>query len=135
MLNKMKWTRNILCLLVFCAFSAIELFAQTTSSAAQVVTFGVRRIALQAQTTSYVTNTNAQTPVKVTAGSQPQFQSAVELRTTTSEQSYSSLDLAMNAGVSNLRTATAIPESDSSSSRSPLTKTLPPGKVIVTFTE
>ena len=131
----MKWMTNILCLLVFVAFSAVELIAQTTSSAAQVVTFGVRRIALQAQTTSYVTNTNTQTPVKVTAGSQPQFQSALELRTMTTEQTNSSLDLAMNAGASNLRTATATPESNFSNSKSPLTNTLPPGKVIVTFTE
>ncbi len=131
----MKWTRNILCLLVFCAFSAVELSAQTTSSAAQVVTFGVRRIALQAPTASYVANTMNQNPVKVTAGSQSRFQAAVELRTTTSEQTLLSEEPAMNAGVSNLRPVAATHASDLYNSRSPLTKSLPPGKLVVTFTE
>jgi hypothetical protein len=116
-------------------FSAVELAAQATSSAAQVVTFGVRRIALQAKTTSYVANTNTQTSVKVTTGSDSQVQSAVEFRTTTAEQTYASLDLESNGGPSNLRTPSVTPESKVYNAISPLTKSLPPHKLFVTFTE
>jgi hypothetical protein len=131
----MKWIRNILCLLIVLMFSAVELAAQATSSAAQVVTFGVRRIALQAKTTSSVANTNAQTPVKVTAGSESQVQSSFELGTTTSEQTFWSDEFAMNASANNLQTSTPAPRLSISNLGSPFRKSLPPGKLIVTYTE
>jgi hypothetical protein len=129
-----KWMRNTLCLLLLLAFSTVELFAQSASTTAQVVTFGVRRIAMQAPSASYVTNANVQTPLKVTTGSLSQIQSAVDSRTT-SEQTISSGDFAVNVGANNPSTTTATRETNFSDSRSPLTKKLPPGKLMVTYTE
>ena len=131
----MKWTRNILSLLVISALCVGEISAQTTSSAAQVVTFGVRRIVLQAPAASYVANTMNQNPVKVTAGSQSQFQAAVDFRTTTADQAFSSEQLAMIAGVGNPRSMSAAREWDLYTSKSPITKSVPSDKLLVTLTE
>ncbi|MCX6141601.1 MAG: hypothetical protein NTZ35_00125 [Ignavibacteriales bacterium] len=122
-------------LLVIFASSVAELSAQTTSSAVQVVTFGARRIALQAPTASYVTNTMNQSAVKVTAGSQSRFQSAVDFRTTTSEQTSSSVEPAVITGVDNARPASATRQSNSYNSKTPNTASKPSGKLIVTLTE
>jgi hypothetical protein len=130
-----KWMRNTLCLLLLLAFSTVELFAQSTSSTTQVVTFGVRRIAMQAPSASYAANANVQAPLKVTTGSLSQVQSAVDFRNTTSEQTISSGDFAVNVGANNPSTTTATRETNFSDSRSPLTKKLPPGKLMVTYTE
>ena len=131
----MKLVRNILTLLVLFAFSVGELSAQTINSAAQVVTFGVRRIALQSPTESFATNTISQTRLKVTAGSQSRFQSAVDFRSTTSEQTISSDGPAVVTGVSNPQPAGATRDMNFYNSRSPNTTSKPFGKQIVTLTE
>jgi hypothetical protein len=131
----MKWTRNILLLLAILAFSAAELFAQTASSATQVVTFGVRRAALQVPSASNVANMVNRSPLKVTAGSQSRFQDPVELKTTTADQTFSSAALGMNAGVPDVRPMNATHALDLSSSRLPITKSFPSGKMFVTLTE
>jgi hypothetical protein len=131
----MKWMRNILFLLVVFAFSAVELSAQATSSAVQMVTFGVRRISLQVPTASFVANTLTQSPTKVTVGSQSRFQSAVELATTTTQQTISPQEPAVITGVSNPLLPNAARESNFYNSKSPNTTSKPSGKQIVTFTE
>jgi hypothetical protein len=121
--------------LVVIAISISELAAQTTSSAAQVVTFGVRRIAVQMSTASFAANTFSQSSVKITAGSQSRFQSAVDFRTETSEQTISSGEHAVISGVSNPLPASVTRESNLNKSQLPPSKSLPPAKLIVTFTE
>jgi hypothetical protein len=124
----MKWMRNILCLLVVCAFSVAEVSAQTTSSATQVVTFGVRRIALQTSAASFAVNALNQNSIKVTSGSQSQFQSAVDFRSTTSEP-------AAITGVGNPLPASATRESKLYSSKTQNTTSKPFDNQIVTLTQ
>jgi hypothetical protein len=124
----MKWTRNILYLLVVCAFSVAEVSAQTTSSTAQVVTFGVRRIALQASTASFAVNALNQNSLKVTSGFQSQFQSAVDFKSTSSEP-------AVITGISNPVPASATRESKLSSSKTQNTTSKPFDNQIVTLTQ
>ena len=131
----MKWTKNILCLLVILASSVAELSAQSTSSASQVVTFGVRRIALQAPAASYVANTMNHNPVKVTAGFQSRFQAAVEFRTTSSDQTFASEEPAVRSGVGGQASIAAARNSDLNNSQSPFARPVASSKLFVTFTE
>jgi hypothetical protein len=131
----MKRMRNILSLLVILALGVAELSAQTTSSAAQAVTFGVRRIMVQASTASIVPTTLNQSPVKVTVGFQSQFQSGVERWATTSANRFLSDVPSMNSAVDNIRPAGATPELTPAFSTLSTTKSLASNRLLVTLTE
>lgn len=124
-----------MCLLVVCAVSVAELPAQTTSSSAQVVTFGVRRIALQVSTASNVANTMSHSPVKVTIGSAGQFHSVSDLKPVDPNQTVSSQEPAVSVSAGNQRSASETPAANRFSSRLPITKSFPAGQMFVTITE
>jgi hypothetical protein len=131
----MKWTKRIAFSLAVVAFSIAEISAQTTSSAAQVVTFGVRRIALQVPTAAAGSNTMNRLSLKVTVGSLARIQSAVELNSAKSSQKFSSEAPALAIRAGNRRPMIAARESDVYASKSLLPNSLPSGSLFVTLTE
>jgi hypothetical protein len=131
----MKWMRNILFLLVLFALFVVELSAQTRSSAAQVVTFGVRRIDLQAPNTSFAASALVQSPPKVTVGAESQVQSAVDLRVTGSGQTFSSDRPVLTTAAINPQPARASREPNFRNANTPFTALKSSGKLIVTLTE
>jgi hypothetical protein len=131
----MKWTRNISILLAIVVFSAAEISAQTKSSAAQVVTFGVRRIALQIPAAAIASNNTNRTYLKVTVGALSQVQSAVEIGSANSSKKSSSVPSALLMRAGNRVPMDATRESNVYTSKSLLASSLPPAKLFVTLTE
>jgi len=127
--------RNILILLSLFTFDIVELSAQTTSSAAQVVTFGVQRMGVQASLASNLENTMSSIPLKVTVGSRSLSQDVVEFSTSTAQKSLPAKIFAMNAGVGLQRPVSAAGNQIPNISKSAITKSIPSSKPFVTFTE
>lgn len=126
----------MLYLLVILAFSAGELFAQSTSSASQVVAFGVRRIALvPTPSASFVSNTTSRSSLKITAGAQSQVQDVVEPNLKTADQIFSTTVPSTHAGVVHQVSARTSRESDLNNARSSSPKAIPSDKLFVTYTE
>jgi hypothetical protein len=131
----MKSARNILILLVLCAFCVVELSAQTKSSAAQTVTFGVRRIAVLGLSASNIVGTTSQSTMKVTVGSGSQVQEAVELKGSTVGLVISSEPSATIAGATSLRLSIANRKSETDNLDAPPKKLMPASRLSVTLTE
>ena len=131
----MKWTKNILFLLVLFVFSVVELSAQARSSASQVVTFGVQRSGVQTFGLSTSSNAVTQSPLKVTIGSEWNLQDAAEPMAIPSQQKFVSGKFSESTGKRSLQSANPLKEPSMADSEPLATKSMPKGKLLVTLTE
>jgi hypothetical protein len=127
--------KNILYLLALFALVSSELWAQSTSSASQVVTFGVRRVSFGQGSGTGVTTTAKGGALKVTIGSQSEFQSALQLDGQSAVAASASVSSVSDRGMERKGLVTAsVDQVLLSQKRSPV-KSASPTKVFVTFTE
>jgi hypothetical protein len=131
----MKSSRIILFSLIIVALLVADMSAQTKSSAAQVVTFGVRRIALQLPSGAIVSNRMDRSSLKVTVGSLSQVQSAIEIGSANSTKKSSSVRSALPMRAGNRVPMDVTRESNVYASKSLLASSLPPAELYVTLTE
>jgi hypothetical protein len=131
----MKWTKNILILLSLFTFAVVELSAQSTSSAAQVVTFGVQRMGSQVSLASNVMNSSSHNLLKVTAGSESHVQLASEFSALALERILASTRFHQIAGSKRESPVGSPKETENSVSRSTIAKTDISFQSLVTLTE
>jgi hypothetical protein len=127
----MKQAGTIVILMVALAVSAVELRGQNASSAAQVVTFGVHRVAMAAPSTSSLSSSM----LKVTAGDQSQVQSSVEPSSTIFDRSNALEATRMIAGAGVPASGIAARKTNVLPSKLPVTKALPSDPFMLTVTE
>lgn len=131
----MKSTRIILFSLIVFALTAVDISAQTKSSASQVVTFGVRRIVLQLPSGVTASNMLDRTSLKVTVGSSSQVQSAIDINSANPSKKSSTLPSALLMRAGNRVPMDVTRESDIYASKPLLASSLPSAKLLVTLTD
>lgn len=122
-------------LLALFALVSPEVWAQSTSSAAQVVTFGVRRMGAEASLASNVPNATSGNPFKITLGYESRFQKLAEISMPSAEKTTPVKNLWTNAGTSNQRRVSLHSVPNSNVSKPVNIKDTPASDFFVTLTE
>jgi hypothetical protein len=131
----MRNMRKIAYLLAIVMSASFELCAQSASSAAQVVTFGVRRVVFgQMRDSGGASLTNAGA-LKITVGSQSQFQSALQFDPRSTAETSTSVPSMSGRGLD--RQVSVVPSVGQilANQKPGAAKSAPPGKIFMTFTE